>query len=317
MPSRMRSRPPPSGSGAVTVPMTVARTSHRAQMAATAGQDSGVTMASIRSWLSLVITSQGSMPSSRRGTAETSTSMPTPPRPAVSLVAQARPGPTEVLDPDHEPGVEQLQAGLDEPLLLEGVADLDARPLGVVARRAVVAAEAGRGQDAHAADAVTPGARAQQHGQVPRARGDAEHQALDRQRAHAEHVDQRVLGVAGVEGQLAAHGGHADGVAVAGDPADHPLEQPALAGVVGRAEEQRVHDGQRAGAHGEDVAQDPPDAGRRALVGLDGRGVVVALDPDGHGDAVAGVDDPGVLTRADQDVGPSVGRRRRCSRDDL
>ncbi len=62
-------------------------------MAATAGHDAGVTMASIRSWLSLVITSQGSMPSSRRGTAETSTSMPTPPRPAVSLVAQANPAP--------------------------------------------------------------------------------------------------------------------------------------------------------------------------------------------------------------------------------
>ena len=89
----MRSRPPPSGSGSVTVPMTVARTSHLAQMAATAGHDSGVTMASMRSWLSLVITSQASMPSSRRGTAETSTSMPTPPRPAVSLVAQARPAP--------------------------------------------------------------------------------------------------------------------------------------------------------------------------------------------------------------------------------
>ena len=73
--------------------MTVARTSHLAQMSATAGHDSGVTMASMRSWLSLVITSHGSMPSSRRGTADTSTSMPTPPRAAVSLVAQARPAP--------------------------------------------------------------------------------------------------------------------------------------------------------------------------------------------------------------------------------
>ena len=73
--------------------MTVARTSHLAQIRATSGQDPGVTMASMRSWLSLVITSQGSMPSSRRGTALTSTSMPTPPRPAVSLVAQANPAP--------------------------------------------------------------------------------------------------------------------------------------------------------------------------------------------------------------------------------
>ncbi len=87
----------------MTVPMTVARTSHRSQMAATAGQESGVTMASMRSWLSLVITSQGSMPSSRRGTAETSTSMPTPPRPAVSLVAQARPAPPRSWIPTTSP----------------------------------------------------------------------------------------------------------------------------------------------------------------------------------------------------------------------
>ena len=89
----MRKRPPSAGSGAVTLPTTAARTSHLAQISATASHESGVTMASMRSWLSLVMTSQGSMPSSRRGTAETSTSMPTPPRPAVSLVAQASPAP--------------------------------------------------------------------------------------------------------------------------------------------------------------------------------------------------------------------------------
>ena len=95
--------------------------------------------------------------------------------------------------------------------------------------------------------------------------------------------------------------GTPDGVAVARDAAHDALDQPALPGVVGRAEEEGVHHGQRPGAHGEDVAQDAAHAGGGALVGLDGRRVVVALDADGHGDAVAGVDDPGVLARADQD----------------
>ena len=129
-----------------------------------------------------------------------------------------------------------------------------------------------------------------------------EHEALDRQRAHAEHVDERVLGVAVVEGQLAADRGHAHRVAVARDPAHHALDEPALAGVVGRPEEERVHHRQWPGAHGEDVAQNAADAGGRALVGLDGRGVVVALDADGDGDAVAGVDHPGVLPGSDQDA---------------
>ena len=129
-------RPLPVGgrSGSVTLPTTVARTSQRRHTSATAGQSSGVTMASMRSWLSLVMTSQGSMPSSRRGTAETSTSMPTPPRAAVSLVAQARPAPPRSWMPTTRPCVEQGQARLDEALLLEGVAHLHARPLGVVGR---------------------------------------------------------------------------------------------------------------------------------------------------------------------------------------
>ena len=50
-----------------------------------------------------------------------------------------------------------------------------------------------------------------------------------------------------------------------------------LAGVLGNgAEAQRIHDGQRPRAHGEDVAQNAADAGGRALEGLDVAGVVVA-----------------------------------------
>ena len=90
-----------------------------------------------------------------------------------------QPGATEVLDAHDELGVEQLEAGLDEALLLEGVAHLDAGPLGVVGRLRVTA-EAGRGQHADPADAVAAGARAEEHGQVARARGDAEHEALGR-----------------------------------------------------------------------------------------------------------------------------------------
>ena len=210
-------------------------------------------------------------------------------------------GAAEVLDPDHQAAVEQLETRLDEPLLLEGVTHLHARPLGVVA--VAVLAEGGRGQHAHAADPVAPGGRAEQHGQVPLAGGRPEHEALDGQDPEAQHVDERVAGVAGGEGELAADGGHAHRVAVAGDAGHHALGQPPGAGVVEGAEEQRVHEGDGPGPHGEDVAQDAAHTGGGALVGLDGRRVVVALDPQRHGDAVAGVDDPGVLARPDEDVG--------------
>ena len=77
----------------MTTPMTEARTSQRSQIARTRSSPTGSTIASMRSWDSLVMISNGSMPGSRVGMAVTSTSMPTPPREAVSLVAQVMPAP--------------------------------------------------------------------------------------------------------------------------------------------------------------------------------------------------------------------------------
>ena len=121
--------------------------------------------------------------------------------------------------------------------------------------------------------------------------------------AEAEHVDERVALVGRVEHDLAADGRHADGVAVVRDAAHDALGDPPAAGVVERTEPQRVHQGDRPRAHGEDVPQDAADAGGRALERLDGRRVVVALDADGGGDAVADIDDAGVLARTDEHPG--------------
>ena len=72
----------------------------------------------------------------------------------------------------------------------------------------------------------------------------------------------------------------------------------ALAGLFGDvAEAQGIHYRERPRAHGEDVAQNAADAGGRTLKGLDIAGVVVGLDLEGAGPAVAHVDDAGVLTR--------------------
>ena len=79
--------------GSTTWPTTLARISHLSHTAFTAAKFSGVTMASMRSWLSEVMISKGAMPSSRWGTASTFTSMPTPPLAAVSQVAQISPAP--------------------------------------------------------------------------------------------------------------------------------------------------------------------------------------------------------------------------------
>ncbi len=148
-----------------------------------------------------------------------------------------QPAGAEVLHADGQTGVEEGQAGLDELLLLERVADLDRRAL--VGRRFV---EPGRGQDAGAADAVAPGGGTEQHGKVAFALGPGQHETAFRQDAEAENVHQGISAVAGVEDDLTAHGRHADRIAIAGDPGDHPFNQITVAGAVEGAETQRVHE---------------------------------------------------------------------------
>ena len=96
-------------------------------------------------------------------------------------------------------------------------------------------------------------------------------------------------------------------------PRDDAVEQVAVAAASSseRAEAQRVEDGDRPRAHREDVAHDAADAGRRALVGLDRRRVVVRLDLEDGAAAVADVDGAGVLAAAlGQDAAPLLGKRR-------
>ena len=100
-----------------------------------------------------------------------------------------------------------------------------------------------------------------------------------------------------MEIDLAADGGHAEGIAVIADAGDDARNQVAGLGVVRRAETQRIQRGDGARAHGEDVAQYAADAGSRALERLDEGGVVVALHLEDHGLAVADIDDASILAR--------------------
>ena len=137
------------------------------------------------------------------------------------------------------------------------------------------------------------------------------HERIGARDAEAEHVDERIAGVALVERDLAADGRNADAVAVAGDAGDDAFDGPPRArafGAVHVAEPQRVHQRDRPRAHGEDVADDAADAGRGALVRLDERRMVVRLDLEDGGEAVADVDRarhsrPGPAARADLAVG--------------
>ena len=121
-------------------------------------------------------------------------------------------------------------------------------------------------------------------------------QVLVAQRPDAQRVHQRVAGVRRVEHRLAADIGQAERVAVAADAAHDAVDHPPGVGGVGGAEPQLVHHRDRPRAHRHDVAHDAADPGGRTLVRLDVRRVVVRLDLERDGPAVADVDDAGVLT---------------------
>ena len=89
-------------------------------------------------------------------------------------------------------------------------------------------------------------------------------------------------------------------------PATTPGSTRRVSGGVERAEAQRVHDRDRPRAHREDVAHDAADAGRRALVGLDVGRVVVRLDLERDGPALADVDHAGVLADAGEHLASGV-----------
>ena len=115
--------------------------------------------------------------------------------------------------------------------------------------------------------------------------------------ADGHRIDQDIAIIAGVEIGLAAHCGHADAIAVAADTGHHAGDQVRGLGMVRRPKAQRIHQRHRTRAHGEDIAQDAADTGRRALIGLDEGGVVVALHLEDTGLAVADIDHTGILAR--------------------
>jgi hypothetical protein len=125
--------------------------------------------------------------------------------------------------------------------------------------------------------------------------------------AESEGIDQRVLRVARLEGDFAADGGNAETISVASDAANYAVENaPILRGVLfGRvftrrdfAEAEGIENGDGTRPHGENIAQNATDAGRRSLKGLDVTRMIVRFDFEGGNEAVADVHDTSVFTRA-------------------
>ena len=203
-----------------------------------------------------------------------------------------KPGGAAVLQALDEPRLDQLDRDLDQLLARERVAHLHRRALVVV-----VPAQLGAREHGRAADPVAPRGGAVEHDEVARPGRTGPREPVGGDEPDAHRVHEHVVGVDVVEASLAADGGDADAVAVVADSLDGAVEAPVAVG-----EAQPVQEGDRPGAHRDDVAEDPAHPGRGALEGLDRRGVVVALDLEADGFAVAEIEHARVLTGALQDT---------------
>src|SRR5262249_38669643 len=127
--------------------------------------------------------------------------------------------------------------------------------------------------------------------------------------AERESIDEDVAVVRRIEHRLARHRRHADAVPVSADAADDAPEQKPSAWMVERAELERIHARDRRRGHRKDVAENSADAGRGALIRLDVRRMVVALDFEHREPSITHVDSAGVLALADRNQLAARGQR--------
>jgi len=212
-----------------------------------------------------------------------------------------------VLDARDAAAGEEFEAGFEEEFFAEGVSDLHGGAVFLGFLGEFARGEGGAGE------AVTTGFSSDIKNGIAHALGSSAGNLLVLEDAEAEDIDEGISRVAVVEIHLAADGRDADAVAVVGDAIHHACEEAAVGGGLlgvsaNVAEAEGIHREHRAGAHGEDVANDAADAGGRALEGLDGARVVVALHLECDGPSVADVDDAGIfLTRLHKHAGAGDG----------
>ena len=209
------------------------------------------------------------------------------------------PAPPRSWSPSSRPTRDQLERGLDQELLGERVADLHAR----AGKPRCDLFERGAGEHADTRRCRRGPCAAPYRTMSEPTCGVSEVEVTSASAAARPTHITLTVGFAECgsrEADLAAHGRHADAVAVAADAGDHALEQPAVPLVGERPEHQRVEQRDRARAHRDDVADDAADPGGGALVRLDRARMRMRfhLEDDGH--AVADVDGSGVLAGPDQ-----------------
>ena len=223
--------------------------------------------------------------------------MPTPPRLPISHDEDVETGRAHILNRNNRASLHGFNAGFEEEFFKERVAHLDVGPLLFRFLREFGA------RHGRAVDAIASRLCSDIDYRITNA-GRSLRRTLRFPGKHREasDIDERVAGVTFFEDALATDSWDAETVTVVRDSADDTAQNSLIvrgsAGVpAGRPETQRIHNGKRARAHGENIAQDAANARCRSLERLNVTGVIVRFDLESDHPAPADADNAGIFAR--------------------
>ncbi|MNW51504.1 hypothetical protein D3C74_289910 [compost metagenome] len=208
-------------------------------------------------------------------------------------------GCAHILNTQHNAAVDQLQAGFHHQLFHKRIADLHRCLLGF---RFLTQFNGGK---SCAVNPVASGRRTYVEHRVAYTFGDTALDFVMIYESDAHGIDQRIAVIAVVEHNFAAHCRNPDTVAITSDTGYDMLEQILDPVAFKLPETQGVQQRHRSCTHGENVPDNPAHPGRRALVRLNCRRMVMAFNFEYNSLIVSDIYDPGAFPRSHQHARPA------------
>ena len=207
-----------------------------------------------------------------------------------------------VLNRDNRAGLHGFEAGFEQQLFHEGIADLD---VGAFLLR--LFGEFGGGEQRGAVNSVAPRFCPDVNYGIADAFGFSKKNLLLPGDTEREGVHQRILRIARLEADFPADSGDAKTISVVGNAANHAIKDAAVlrgflfARILTSGDftkTQRVEHGDGPRTHAENVAQDATHAGRGALKRFHVTRMIVRFDFERRDETIADVHDARVFSRA-------------------
>ena len=113
--------------------------------------------------------------------------------------------------------------------------------------------------------------------------------------SNRHRVDKRILLVRRIKVDFTCYCRYAKAITIISNAFDDSFDKILRSFIVNPPEAERVQRGNRSSPHREDIPHDSANAGRRSLIRLDSRWVIVAFDLEGNSEPVSDIDKAGIF----------------------